>query len=98
MTEGLSGWLITVSAGEVAVFMTAVGWLARRIVKSQDRVREKLTELSTYIAVDKVTGPRIRDEVDRLGTVTADTTARVAVLEAWRRDHDRYHERNGVTP
>lgn len=87
-------WLAAVSGSEVLVLLSIGGYIARRVIRAQDATRVELARLSTYVAVDKVIGPRVQAQLDEAREVITENTARIAVLAARTEQHDRWHERH----
>jgi hypothetical protein len=94
MAANFPGWLATVSGAEVLVFISAGGWLARRVIRAGEQTRAELQRLSTYVAVDKVIGPRVQLQLDEAREVITENSAKIAVLAARTEQHDRWHERH----
>lgn len=96
MTGDVVGWVLGVSAGEVLLFTSALGWFARRQVAALDLTRKAVHGLEVKLAETNVASPILRRDVDRLGEVVTENTSRIAVLGSWRDGHERWHERHDI--
>jgi hypothetical protein len=91
---GFAGWLAGVTAAEIVTLVSAAGWLARRVIRSQEATQAEVRALATYVAVDKVIGPRVQTQLDDLGDIANENTRRLDVLADWRRSHEAWCERH----
>lgn len=91
----LPGWLAVVTAAEVVAIGGMGGIGVRMIIRSVRDMRERVQQLSTYVAVDKVTGPAQVARLDRAESAIGINTARIAVLEDWRNGHEQRHTDRG---
>lgn len=82
------------SGSELIVLLSAAGILARMVIRSQRETRTELVRLSTYVAVDKVMGPRAQAQLDEVREVVTENTNKIAVLIDRTTNHDRWHERH----
>lgn len=90
--------VVGTAVGTLLLIVGAIGWGVRTIVASYTAAQAELRRLATYIEVDKVVGPTLSRRLDDLEDVVQENTTHVAVLRAWQTDHDRWHERRGLTP
>lgn len=91
----LPGWLAVVTAAEVVAIGGMIGYGVRLITRSVRHMRQQVERLSTYVEVDKVTGPAQVQRLDRAEAAIALNTAQIAVLQDWRTGHDRRHTDRG---
>lgn len=96
MGSGTVQFLAATSAGEVLLITAALGWFARRVARSNDRTRDRVSDLVTAVALVNQSAPQVRSLLTDTAEAVTEHTAQIAVLAAWKKDHDRWHERQDV--